>query len=82
MTTFTTEDRQNAMKKEAWKEAYDDWAKLLDAAKATYLLQDSAAVFDEAWRQATFVVSKLIAAQLPEDQAKEVTTYIFRKMLK
>jgi hypothetical protein len=82
MTTFTTEDREYAMKKEAWKEAYDDWARLLDTAKATDLLQDPEAVFDEAWRQATFVVSQLIAAQLPEDEAKELSTYIFRKMLK
>jgi len=82
MTTFTTEDRERAMKKEAWEEAYDDWVKLLDTANAKDLLQDPSAVFDEAWRQATFVISRLVAAQLSEVAAKELNTYIFRKMLK
>lgn len=82
MTTFTTEDREYAMKKEAWEEAYNDWVALLETANAKDLLQDSSAVFDEAWRQATFVISRLVAAQLSEVAAKELNTYIFRKMLK
>jgi len=82
MTTFTTEDREHAMKKEAWEEAYDDWVKLLETANGKDLLQDSSAVFDEAWRQATFIISQLVTAQLSEVAAKELNTYIFRKMLK
>jgi hypothetical protein len=82
MTTFTTDDRKSAMKKEAWEEAYDDWVKLLDTANAKDLLQDPSACFDEAWRQATMVITQIVAQQLSEDDAAKVNTAITRKMLK
>jgi hypothetical protein len=82
MTTFTTDDRENAMKKEAWEEAYDDWVKLLDTANAKELLQDPSACFDEAWRQATMVITQIVTQQLSEDDANKVNTAITRKMLK
>ena len=82
MTTFTTDDRKSAMKKEAWEEAYDDWVKLLDTANAKELLQDPSACFDEAWRQATMVITQIVTQQLSEDDANKVNTAITRKMLK
>jgi hypothetical protein len=70
------------MKKEAWEEAYDDWVKLLDTANAKELLQDPSACFDEAWRQATMVITQIVTQQLSEDDANKVNTAITRKMLK
>jgi hypothetical protein len=82
MTTFTTDDRENAMKKEAWEVAYDDWVALLNTANAKELLQDPSACFDEAWRQATMVITQIVTQQLSEDDANKVNTAITRKMLK
>lgn len=82
MTTFTSEDRKNAMNKQAWEIAYEDWKDLLNTAKASHLLKDPSAVFDEAWRQATMIITQIVAQQLSKDDAEKVNTAITRKMLK
>jgi hypothetical protein len=75
MTTFTTEDRENAMRKAYWEKAFEDWEALLKVANATELLNDPKAVWDEAWRAATL----LITVSLPDQTLAQA---IERKMLK
>jgi hypothetical protein len=75
MTTFTTEDRENAMQKPYWEQGYDDWVKLLERANAINLLDDPKAIWDEAWRAATMVITNSL-------QDKELAQKIERKMLK
>jgi len=73
MTTFTTEDRENA--KPYWEVGYDDWVKLLERANATMLLKDPKSVWDEAWRSATLIITNSL-------HDKQLAQQIERKMLR
>lgn len=81
MTTFTTDDRKNAAKKQHWEEAFIDWKELLAAANASSLLKDPAACFDEGWRQATMIAVSLIQSN-PDSSILDIITLIERKLLK
>jgi len=81
MTTFTTEDREQAMKKQHWEEAFDDWKALLATANASSLLRNPSSCFDEGWRQAAMIAIALIQSN-PEASSLDVATLVERKLLK
>ena len=66
------------MTKQNWEVAFDDWEKLLKDAKATDLLEDPKAVWDEAWRQVA-----MVAIQVAEQhQADAVATELFKRFMR
>ena len=66
------------MSKQNWEVAFDDWEKLLKDAKATNLLEDPKAVWDEAWRQVA-----MVAIQVAEQhQADAVATELFKRFMR
>ena len=82
MTTFTTEDRIEAMrKKEQWEIEYEDWVKLLDTANAKDLLQDPSACFDEGWRQASMIAMATVQQILGNTNADVIRT-LEKRLLK
>jgi len=81
MTTYTTEDRKNAMSKQQWEIAFEDWKALLSTANATLLLKDPAACFDEGYRQAAMVAIALISCN-SESSARDIAQLVERKLLK
>lgn len=81
MTTFTTEDREQAAQKQHWEKAFDDWKALLTSANASSLLRDPSSCFDEGWRQAAMIAIALIQSN-PEASSLDVATLVERKLLK
>ena len=68
--------------KQHWEEAFEDWVKLLDTANAKDLLEDPKAIWDEAWRHATFICSSIVESKAPEDIRQEIVETINRRLLK
>ena len=66
------------MTKQNWETAFDDWEKLLKEAKATDLLQDPKAVWDEAWRQVAMVAINVAE----QHKADAVATELFKRVMR
>lgn len=66
------------MSKQNWEVAFDDWEKLLKEAKATDLLEDPKAVWDEAWRQVAMVAINVAE----QHKADEVATELFKRFMR
>lgn len=66
------------MTKQNWETAFDDWEKLLKEAKATDLLQDPKAVWDEAWRQVAMVAINVAE----QHKADAVATELFKRFMR
>ena len=69
------------MHKEQWEQAFEDWEKLLSRADANDLKNDPKAVWDEAWRQSTFILWSLVNANLKEPERTRIHELIKIKML-
>jgi hypothetical protein len=66
------------MSKQNWETAFDDWQKLLSDAKATELLSDPKAVWDEAWRQVAMVAINVAE----QNEADAVATELFKRFMR
>lgn len=66
------------MTKQNWEIAYEDWQKLLTVAKATELLNDPKAVWDEAWRQVAMVAINVAE----QHEADAVATELFKRFMR
>jgi len=55
-----------------WEQAYEDWARLLESARAEDLLRDPRAVWDEAWRQAVMTAVGVAAATNSDKVVKKL----------
>jgi hypothetical protein len=66
------------MSKQNWEIAYEDWEKLLTDAKATDLMQDPKAVWDEAWRQVAMVAIHVAE----QHEADAVATELFKRFMR
>jgi len=69
--------------KEKQEEAFDDWVKLLKAAKAEEeFLTDPKAVWLEAWTQATMVAWSIVDDNVPPQYRAAIHETIKNRMLK
>ena len=69
--------------KEKQEEAYDDWVKLLKAAKAEEeFLTDPKAVWLEAWTQATMVAWSIVDNNIPPEYRENIHAQMKAKLLK
>ena len=69
--------------KEKQEEAYDDWVKLLQAAKAEEeFLTDPKAVWLEAWTQATMIAWSIMDDNVPPEYRPKIHEIIKNRMLK
>jgi hypothetical protein len=66
------------MSKQNWEIAYEDWHKLLTHAKATELLNDPKAIWDEAWRQVAMVAINVAE----QHEADAVATELFKRFMR
>lgn len=67
--------------KENWEKAFDDWEQLLSRADAEELKNDPKAVWDEAWRQATFILWSIVEANLKAPDRIKMHEIMKAKML-
>lgn len=72
----------NMNRKEHWEEAFEDWVKLLETANAKDLLEDPKAIWDEAWRHATFICSSVVDAKAPDSHKQDILEAIHRRLMK
>jgi len=69
--------------KEKQEEAYDDWVKLLKAAKAEEeFLTDPKAVWLEAWTQATMIAWTIVNENVPPEYRERIHTQMKTRLLK
>jgi hypothetical protein len=69
--------------KEKQEEAYDDWVKLLQLAKAEEeFLTDPKAVWLEAWTQATMIAWSIMDENVPPEYRPRIHQLIKNRMLK
>jgi len=69
--------------KEKQEEAYDDWVKLLQLAKAEEeFLTDPKAVWLEAWTQATMIAWSIMDENVPPEYRPKIHEIIKNRMLK
>jgi len=69
--------------KEKQEEAYDDWVKLLQTAKAEEeFLTNPKAVWLEAWTQATMVAWSIVDDNVPPEYREKVHTTFKTRLLK
>jgi hypothetical protein len=69
--------------KEKQEEAFDDWVKLLKAAKAEEeFLTDPKAVWLEAWTQATMVAWSIVDDSIPPEYREAVHLKMKMRLLK
>jgi hypothetical protein len=69
--------------KEEWEKAYEDWVKLLKVANAEEeMLSDPKAIWDEAWRQVTFISWAIIEAKVPPQYRQDVLDALKLRLMK
>jgi hypothetical protein len=70
------------MSKQQWEIAYEDWERLLRDAKATDLLDDPKAIWDESWRQVIMLASQIIESETDKETADKIKLKLERKLLR
>jgi hypothetical protein len=67
--------------KQKWEQAFEDWDELLHRANAEDLKEDPKAIWDEAWRHATFVCWAIVEEKAPITHRQSMLDEIKKRML-
>lgn len=79
--SFLVGIKMTQIHKENWEKAFDDWEQLLTRADAEELKNDPKSVWDEAWRQATFILWSIVEANLKAPDRIKMHEIMKAKML-